>query len=71
MARDEEWSVGVRMPDSAAAESLVSRYAEAGRDAARWGRRVSIYASGQDDAQALAAEIEAAHPGIRVVVRGD
>ena len=71
MARDEEWSVGLRMPDTATAESLVSHYAEAGRGVARWGRRVSIYASRQEDAQAVAAEIEAAHPGIRVVVRGD
>jgi hypothetical protein len=71
MARDEEWSVKVRMASAAEAEALVNRLRSAGREAGRFGRRVSVAASDQHDAQALAGEIEADHPVARVEVRGD
>jgi hypothetical protein len=71
MAREEDWSVKVRMGNSAMAESLVGQLRSTGREAGRFGRRVSVVASSQQDAQALAAEIETAHPEARVEVRGD
>jgi hypothetical protein len=71
MARKEDWSVKVRMADSAKADSLVSGLRLAGREAGRFCRRVSVVAASQQDAQALAVEIEASHPEARVEVRGD
>jgi hypothetical protein len=71
MARGEDWSVKARMSDSGAAQSLVADLQSAGREAGRLGRRVSVVATSQQDAERLAAEIESAHPGARVEVRGD
>jgi hypothetical protein len=71
VAPKEEWSVKVRMANSAAAESLVGRLRAVGREASRFRRRVSIAAADQHDAQVLAGELEAAHPDARVEVRGD
>jgi ribosomal protein L37AE/L43A len=61
MALEEDWSVKVRMADSGKAYSLVGRLRSAGREAGRFGPRVSVVAGSQQDAQALAAEIESAH----------
>jgi hypothetical protein len=73
MALEEDWSVKVRMADSGKAYSLVGRLRSAGREAGRFGPRVSVVAGSQQDAQALAAEIESAHlrsasfPGVAAV----
>jgi hypothetical protein len=71
MTRREEWSVKARMPDAAAADRLVGRLAASGRNVGRLGRRVSIAASDQRDAQTLAGELELLHPDARIEVRGD
>jgi hypothetical protein len=71
MVRMEDWSVKVRMADSATADSLVSGLRSACCEAGRFGRRLAVVAASQRDAQALAVEIEASHPEARVEVRGD